>query len=155
MTFELPDLPYDRDALEPHISRETIDYHYGKHHKGYVNKLNKALKDSDLAGSPLEEVVRKSSGVTFNYAAQVWNHTFYWNSMSPSGGGLPGKMLAGKLAADFGSVDSFIEKFSDAAKGQFGSGWAWLVQSKDGSLAITTTGDADTPLTGSDTPLLT
>ncbi|NNC55491.1 MAG: superoxide dismutase, partial [Pseudomonadales bacterium] len=103
----------------------------------------------------LEEVVRKSSGGTFNNAAQVWNHTFYWNSMSPSGGGLPGKTLAGKLAADFGSVDSFIEKFSDAAKGQFGSGWAWLVQRQDGSLAITTTGDADTPLTGSDTPLLT
>ena len=155
MTYELPALPYERDALEPHISRETLDYHYGKHHQGYVNELNAALEKSGQGGESLEAIVQDSSGSLFDNAAQVWNHTFYWNSMSPSGGGEPGKVLAARLTTDFGSVSAFVEQFSDAAKGRFGSGWAWLVQRADGTLAITTTSNADTPLVGEDTPLLT
>lgn len=155
MTHELPALPYERDALEPHISRETLDYHYGKHHQAYASKLNVALEGSEHAGASLEAVVRDSTGSTFDNAAQVWNHTFYWHSMSPSGGGEPGEALARRLTADFGSVASFIDQFSAAAQGQFGSGWAWLVQRPDGTLAITTTANADTPLVGPDTPLLT
>ena len=155
MSHELPALPYERDALEPYISRETLDYHYGKHHQAYVSKLNAALEDSEHANAPLEAVVRDSAGGIFDNAAQVWNHTFYWHSMSPSGGGEPGKALATRLTADFGSVAAFVEQFSAAALGQFGSGWAWLVQRPDGTLAITTTANADTPLVGPDTPLLT
>ena len=155
MSYELPALPYERDALEPYISRETLDYHYGKHHQAYVSKLNAALEDSEHANAPLEAEVRDSAGGIFDNAAQVWNHSFYWNSMSPSGGGEPGKALATRLTADFGSVAAFVEQFSAAALGQFGSGWAWLVQRPDGTLAITTTANADTPLVGPDTPLLT
>ena len=155
MNHKLPALPYERDALEPHISRETLDYHYGKHHQAYVSKLNAALEGSEHAGASLEAVVRDSTGSTFDNAAQVWNHTFYWHSMSPSGGGEPGEALARRLVADFGSVARFIDQFSAAAQGQFGSGWAWLVQRPDGTLAITTTANADTPLVGPDTPLLT
>ena len=155
MTHELPALPYERDALEPHISRETLDYHYGKHHQAYLSKLNAALEGSEHAGASLEAVVRDSTGSIFDNAAQVWNHTFYWHSMSPSGGGEPGEALARRLVADFGSVARFIDQFSAAAQGQFGSGWAWLVQRPDGTLAITTTANADTPLVGPDTPLLT
>ena len=155
MNHRLPALPYERDALEPHISRETLDYHYGKHHQAYLSKLNAALEGSEHAGASLEAVVRDSTGSTFDNAAQVWNHTFYWHSMSPSGGGEPGEALARRLVADFGSVARFIDQFSAAAQGQFGSGWAWLVQRPDGTLAITTTANADTPLVGPDTPLLT
>ena len=155
MSHELLALPYERDALEPYISRETLDYHYGKHHQAYVSKLNAALEDSEHANAPLEAVVRDSAGGIFDNAAQVWNHSFYWHSMSPSGGGEPGKALATRLTADFGSVAAFVEQFSAAALGQFGSGWAWLVQRPDGTLAITTTANADTPLVGPDTPLLT
>ncbi|NNF15464.1 MAG: superoxide dismutase [Gammaproteobacteria bacterium] len=155
MSFELPALPYERDALEPHISKETIDYHYGKHHQAYVAKLNAALKDSVHATDSLEAIVRNSTSGLFDNSAQVWNHSFYWDSMSPSGGGQPGKLLADRLTADFGSVAAFIEQFSTAALGRFGSGWAWLIQRPDGTLAITTTANADTPLIGPDTPLLT
>ena len=134
MTIELPALPYDRAALEPHISAETIDFHYGKHHATYVTNTNNLIKGTEFESMDLEQIVRKSSGGLFNNAAQVWNHTFYWNSLSPKGGGDP----AGKLAV-----------------GTFGSGWAWLVQRPDGSLGLASTANAATPLTGADRALLT
>ena len=157
MAFELPALPYAQNALEPHISAETISFHYGKHHNGYVGKLNAAVAaDAGLQGKTLEELVKSTSGGVFNNAAQVWNHTFYWNSMSPSGGGAPTGSLAAAIDAAFGSFDAFKAAFSKAAGGQFGSGWAWLVKNSDGSLAITTTSNAGTPLTEDGvTPILT
>jgi superoxide dismutase, Fe-Mn family len=155
MAIELPALPYEKNALEPHISAETLEYHYGKHHQAYVTKLNKAIEGTELADAPLEDIIRKSSGGTFNNAAQVWNHTFYWNSLSPNGGGEPSGKLADALTKAFGSVEAFKEEFSNAAAGNFGSGWTWLVQRGDGSLAIVNTSNAATPITGSDTPLLT
>ncbi len=157
MAIELPALPYAQDALEPHISGNTLSFHYGKHHQGYVTKLNAAIDaDSSLAGKDLETLVKTTSGGVFNNAAQVWNHTFYWNSMSPSGGGAPTGDLAAAIDAAFGSFDAFKEKFAAAAGGQFGSGWAWLVKTADGGVSIVTTGNAETPLTdGSVTPLLT
>ena len=155
MTHELPQLPYERDALEPHISSETLDYHYGKHHQAYVNNLNKLVAGTAHENASLEAIVKDSTGGMFNNAAQVWNHTFYWQSLSPSGGGEPTGALAERIVADFGSVETFKQQFAAAAIGQFGSGWAWLVQRDDGSLAITTTSNAETPLTGADTPLMT
>ncbi len=155
MSFTLPDLPYEKNALEPHISAETLDYHYGKHHQAYVDKLNAAVEDTPEADKSLEEIIRSASGGIFNNAAQVWNHTFYWNCLSPNGGGEPDGALAEAIKRDFGSFDNFKEKFSDSAVGNFGSGWTWLVQNEDGSLAIVNTDDADTPLTGSARPLLT
>ncbi len=155
MSFTLPDLPYAKNALEPHISAETLDYHYGKHHQAYVDKLNAAVEGTPEADKSLEEIIRGASGGTFNNAAQVWNHTFYWNCLSPNGGGEPDGALADAIKRDFGSFDNFKEKFSDSAVGNFGSGWTWLVQNEDGSLAIVNTDDADTPLTGSAKPLLT
>ena len=157
--FQLPALPYSDDALDPHISAKTIGFHYGKHHNAYVTNLNNLVKGTDLAGMKLEEVIRKVAGDAskkgvFNNAAQVWNHTFYWNSMKPKGGGAPSGRLAKLIDASFGSLDAFKEQFKKAAAGQFGSGWAWLVQEGD-KLAITTTGNAELPLTAGKNALLT
>ena len=146
MAFELMPLPYAQDALEPHISQETIEYHYGKHHKGYVTKLNKALEEHSLAGEPLESIIRQATGGLFNNAAQVWNHDFYWKCLSPNGGNTPSGSLASAIDQAFGSFDSFCEQFTEAAKGNFGSGWTWLVKNGDGELEIINTDDADTPV---------
>jgi len=156
MSFELPALPYARDALAPHISEETIDYHYGKHHQAYVNKLNAAIEGTELENKSLEEIVRSSEGGLFNNAAQTWNHTFYWNSLSPNGGGEAGGELATAIDAKFGSYDEFKEAFTSSAGGNFGSGWTWLVKNSNGELEIVNTSNADTPITESGvTPLLT
>jgi Fe-Mn family superoxide dismutase len=155
MAIELPPLPYDRTALEPHISGETLDYHYGKHHKAYVDNLNKMIEGTEFADMPLEEIVRKSQGAMFNNAAQVWNHTFYWHCMAPDGGGEPSGKVGDAIAKAFGGFDKFKEQFSETAVKTFGSGWAWLVQRPDGSLALASTPNAATPLTGEDTALLT
>ena len=147
MAFELPALPYAQDALAPHISSETLSIHHGKHHAGYVTKLNAAVeKDASLQGKSLEDIITSNKGGVFNNAAQVWNHTFYWNSMSPNGGGAPTGAIAAKIDEAFGSFDAFKKQFAAAAGGQFGSGWAWLVQNADGALEITSTGNAGTPL---------
>ncbi|KGI78660.1 superoxide dismutase [Oleiagrimonas soli] len=155
MAIELPALPFDKNALEPHISAETLDFHYGKHHQAYVTKLNGMIEGSEFADMSLEDIIKKSSGGMFNNAAQVWNHTFYWHSLSPNGGGDPSGKLADALTKTFGSVEKFREEFSTAAAGNFGSGWTWLVQRPDGSLAIVNTSNAATPITGDDKPLLT
>lgn len=155
MAHTLPDLPYAMDALEPHISRETLEYHYGKHHRTYVEKLNGLIEGTELAGASLEDIVKRSSGGVFNNAAQVWNHTFYWHCLSPQGGGEPTGQLAAAIDAAFGSFDAFKQQFSDKAVTLFGSGWAWLVKQPDGKLAIVQTGNAETPLTGDSVPLLT
>ncbi len=155
MPIQLPPLPYARDALAPHISAETIDYHYGKHHQAYVTNLNNLIKGTELENATLEHIVRNSTGPVFNNAAQVWNHTFYWEGLAPGGGGEPSGRLADAIESAFGSFQAFVEAFSKAAVGTFGSGWAWLVEREDGSLAIVTTSNAATPLTGTDRPLLT
>jgi len=155
MSFTLPDLPYPKNALEPHISEETLEYHYGKHHKTYVDKLNGMIEGTDDENNSLEEIIGKSSGGLFNNAAQVWNHTFYWNCMSPDGGGEPTGALAEAINRDFGAFENFKEKFNEAAVGNFASGWTWLVQHTDGSLALLNTDDAETALTSDATPLLT
>lgn len=155
MAFELPPLPYARDALAPHISAETLDFHHGKHHQAYVTNLNNLAKGTEFESMALEDVVRKSQGGMFNNAAQIWNHTFYWNSLSPKGGGEPAGKLADAIRKSFGSFQEFKDKFSQAAIGTFGSGWAWLVQRPDGTLDIVSTSNAATPLTGADRPLLT
>lgn len=156
MSIELPDLPYPRNGLEPHISSETLDYHYGKHHQAYVTKLNAAIEGTDNATASLEDIIQQQDEATFNNAAQVWNHTFYWNSLSPNGGGAPSGDLAAAISRDFGSVESFKEAFAAAAAGNFGSGWTWLIKNKDGKLSILNTDDADTPIVDPDlTPLLT
>jgi len=155
MAHTLPDLPYAKNALEPHISQETLEYHYGKHHNTYVEKLNGLIKDTEWANASLEDIVRGSSGGVFNNAAQVWNHTFYWHCLSPNGGGAPSGNLAKAIDDAFGSFDKFKAEFSDKAVTLFGSGWAWLVKKPDGSLAIVQTGNAETPLTGDSTPLMT
>lgn len=155
MAIELPALPYEKNALEPNISKETLEYHYDKHHAGYVKKLNAAIEGTEFAEAKLEDIVKKADGGLFNNAAQTWNHTFYWNSMSPNGGGEPTGKLADAISKAFGSVDKFKEEFGKSAAGNFGSGWTWLVQRGDGSLAIVNTSNAATPITGSDKPLLT
>jgi len=156
MEHKLPELPYARDALAPHISRETLDFHYGKHHAAYVANLNKLIPGTEYEGLDLEAIIRKApAGGVFNNAAQVWNHTFYWNSLSPQGGGDPEGRLADRLVQHFGGIDAFRQKFTESAVGNFGSGWTWLVQRSDGSLGIVNTGNAGTPLTGADRPLLT
>jgi superoxide dismutase, Fe-Mn family len=155
MAHTLPELPYPMDALEPHISRETLEYHYGKHHRTYVEKLNGLIEGTEFAGASLEDTIRRSSGGVFNNAAQVWNHTFYWHCLAPNGGGAPQGELGKAIDRDFGSFDEFRKQFSDKAVTLFGSGWAWLVKQPDGKLAITQTGNAETPLTGKDTALLT
>ena len=155
MAHTLPELPYAMDALEPHISKETLEFHYGKHHRTYVDKLNGLIEGSKFADASLEDIVRGSDGGVFNNAAQVWNHTFYWHCLSPEGGGRPSGELAKAIDASFGSFDEFHKQFSDKAVTLFGSGWAWLVKQRDGKLAIVQTGNAGTPLTGPDKPLLT
>ncbi|MEJ2533074.1 MAG: superoxide dismutase [Fe] [Halioglobus sp.] len=156
MAFELPALPYAKDALAPHISAETLDYHYGKHHATYVDKLNGLVPGSEFEGKSLEEIIRSSSGGVFNNAAQVWNHTFYWHCLSPNGGGAASGPVAGAIDAAFGSFDEFKKAFTESAVGNFGSGWTWLVKKGDGSVAIVNTSNAETPLTdASVTPLLT
>ncbi len=155
MAIELPSLPYPDDALAPHISERTIGFHYGKHHAAYVTNLNGLIEGTDLADASLEEIVSSAGpGGLFNNAAQVWNHTFYWNSMSPDGGGDPSGALADAVVAAFGSVDGFKEQFKADAVGNFGSGWTWLVEEDDG-LAIVKTDDADTPLAHGQKALLT
>lgn len=156
MAFELPALPYEKNALEPHISAETLEYHYGKHHQTYVDKLNGLVEGSEFAGKSLEEIVKTSSGGVFNNAAQVWNHTFYWHCLSPNGGGEPTGALADAINAKWGSFDKFKEAFTTSAINNFGSSWTWLVKKSDGSLDIVNTSNAATPLTDSSlTPVLT
>ncbi|MBS3897048.1 Fe-Mn family superoxide dismutase [Silanimonas sp.] len=155
MAITLPALPYARDALAPHISAETIDFHYGKHHQAYLDNLNKQIAGTEFETLDLEAIIRKSQGGMFNNAAQVWNHSFYWNCLAPGGGGEPKGKLAEAINAAFGSFAAFKEQFTQTALSTFGSGWAWLVQRPDGSLALVSTSNAATPLTGSDTALLT
>ena len=155
MAFELPALPYAKDALEPHISAETLDFHYSKHHNTYVVNLNNLLPGSGFEGKSLEEIVKTSSGGIFNNAAQVWNHTFYWNCLAPNGGGEPTGELADAINKAFGSFATFKEEFTKNAIGTFGSGWGWLVKKADGSLALASTSNAGCPLTTEDKPLLT
>jgi len=155
MAFELPALPYEKNALEPHISAETLDFHYGKHHATYVTKLNGLVEGTDMADKSLEEIVMSSTGGVFNNAAQIWNHTFYWNSLSPNGGGEPTGALADAINAKWGSFDEFKAAFNDKAVNNFGSSWTWLVKTADG-LDIVNTSNAATPLTDDGvTPLMT
>ena len=152
----LPPLPYAKDALAPTISAETLEYHYGKHHQAYVDNLNKLVPGTEFEKLSLEEIVRKAQpGVIFNNAAQVWNHSFYWNCLKPKGGGEPTGALAAAIVKGFGDFATFKQQFSQAAVTQFGSGWAWLVKKKDGTLAIVQTGNAGNPMTSGDTPVLT
>lgn len=160
MPFSLPDLPYASNALEPHISEKTFSFHHGKHHNTYVVNLNKLIEGTEFENASLEDIIQATAGKAdkagiFNNAAQVWNHTFYWHSMSPNGGGAPGGELADKINAAFGGLDGFKEAFKNAGATQFGSGWAWLVLNADGSLEVTKTPNAETPLTKGQTPLLT
>jgi superoxide dismutase, Fe-Mn family len=155
MAIELPPLPWARDALAPHISAETIDYHYGKHHQTYVTNVNNQIKGTDFENADLVTIVKKSQGGLFNNAAQVWNHTFYWNCLTPKGGNEPTGKLADAIKKAFGDFAKFKEEFTKTAIGTFGSGWAWLVQRADGSVGLVSTSNAQTPLTGTDVPLLT
>ncbi len=154
MVFTLPPLPFEKDALEPHMSAETFSFHYEKHHNTYVVNLNKLVEGTEFADKSLEDIIKSSNGGIFNNAAQVWNHTFFWNSLSPKGGGMPTGALAEKITQDFGSFDKFKEEFSAAGATQFGSGWAWLVL-ENGKLKVEKTPNAETPLTKNQTPLLT
>ena len=155
MEHTLPALPYAKNALEPVISAETIEFHYGKHHQTYVTNLNNLIKGTEFENSSLEEIIMKSSGGIFNNAAQVWNHTFYWNGFKPNGGGAPSGALAAAIDKAFGSFDEFKKLFSQKALTTFGSGWAWLVKNKDGSLTLESTSNAGTPMTNGQTALLT
>jgi Fe-Mn family superoxide dismutase len=155
MVHELPALPYAMNALAPHISQETLEYHYGKHHKTYVDNLNKLIPGTEFESLSLEDIIKKSSGGIFNNAAQVWNHTFYWNCLSPNGGGEPGGALAEAINKKFGSFANFKEQFTQCAVTTFGSGWAWLVKNPDGSLELVSTSNAGTPMTQGKTALLT
>jgi Fe-Mn family superoxide dismutase len=156
MAFELPELPYAKDALAPHISAETLEFHHGKHHATYVTKLNGLVPGTEYEGMALEDIIKKSSGPVFNNAAQIWNHTFYWHCLSPNGGGAPTGALAAAIEKQWGSFEAFKTEFDDKAVNNFGSSWTWLVKNSDGSLAITNTSNAATPLTDSGvTPLLT
>lgn len=155
MKHLLPDLPYAPDALEPVISAETIDYHYGKHHQAYVTNLNNLVPGTEFENAALEDIILKSDGGIFNNAAQVWNHTFYWNGLSPDGGGEPAGSLAEAINVAFGSFEGFKDAFIKSAVGNFGSGWTWLVKTSDGSLKIVNTSNAANPLRDGKTPLLT
>ncbi|TAL90558.1 MAG: superoxide dismutase [Fe] [Candidimonas sp.] len=155
MAHTLPPLPYAMDALAPNISKETLEFHYGKHHQSYVTNLNKLIEGTEFASASLESIIKKASGGLFNNAAQVWNHTFYWNSLSPNGGGEPAGKLLDAIKAKWGSTAAFKEAFNKSAAGNFGSGWTWLVKKADGSLDIVNTSNAATPLTTADVPLLT
>ena len=156
MSFTVEPLPYAKDALAPHISAETLEFHYEKHHKGYLTKLNEiAATNKDVASKSLEELVKTEKGKVFNLAAQVWNHTFYWKSMSPNGGGVPSGRIGAAIDKSFGSFDNFKKQFNDAAANHFGSGWAWLVRDDQNNLKIVDTHDAGNPLTQGQTPVLT
>jgi len=155
MRFELPPLPYSKDALEPVISAWTVDVHYEKHHRGYLGKLQQAIADKPIARKGLEDIVRESEGGVFNLAAQVWNHTFYWYGMSPTGGGKPSGQLAEAIERDFGSLHQFCRSFAEVANHHFGSGWAWLVSDREGELHVVSTPDAENPLRSKLVPLLT
>ena len=155
MQHQLPPLPYALDALQPHISKETLGFHYGKHHQAYVTNLNNLLKGTEFENASLEDIIRKSSGGIFNNAAQAWNHTFYWSCLAPRAGGEPKGPLADAVSRKFGSFAAFKEAFSKSAVGNFGSGWTWLVKKGDGSVDIMNTSNAATPRTGPDKPLLT
>ena len=155
MEHKLPALPYAMDALAPHISKETLEYHYGKHHQAYVTNLNNLIKGTEFENLSLEDIVRKSSGGVFNNAAQVWNHTFYWNSMTPQGGKEPSGAVADAINKKWGGFAAFKEAFNKSATGNFGSGWTWLVKKADGSLDIVNTSNAGTPLTTTDKAILT
>lgn len=155
MQFELPPLPYSKSALEPHMSRETIEYHYEKHHRGYLAKLQQAIEGKPEERKSLEEIILSSEGGVFTNAAQVWNHTFFWNCMDPEGGGEPGGDLALALQHDFGSFDKFREQFIEAGSSRFGSGYVWLIADRDHTLRVVSTANADNPLTRHQTPLLT
>ncbi|XEI31846.1 superoxide dismutase [Fe] [Aeromonas veronii] len=156
MAFELPALPYAINALEPHISQETLEYHHGKHHNTYVVNLNNLVPGTEFEGKSLEEIIKSSSGGIFNNAAQIWNHTFYWHCLSPNGGGEPTGALADAINKAFGSFAEFKDAFTKSAIGNFGSSWTWLVKKADGSLAIVNTSNAGCPLTeAGTTPLLT
>lgn len=155
MNHELPVLPYDRDALAPVISAETLDYHYGKHHQTYVTNLNNLISGTEYESSSLEDIIRSADGGIFNNAAQVWNHTFYWNCLSPTGGGEPSGSLADAITARFGSFDAFRETFIKSATTNFGSGWTWLVKSAEGELDIVNTSNAANPMTDGLIPLMT
>lgn len=153
--FTLPELPYAIDALAPAISRETLEFHWGKHHQTYVNNLNNLVEGTDWAEKSLEDIILGAEGGLFNNAAQVYNHTFFWSSMTPQGGGEPKSALKDALVATWGSVEAFVKAFSDAAAGNFGSGWTWLVKDADGKLSILNTSNADTPIRHGLKPLLT
>ena len=147
MSFNLPPLPYAIDALEPHISSETLDFHHSKHHSGYISKLNSLIEGTDLAESSLQDIVKTSSGGIFNNAAQAFNHDFYWKSLSPNGGGLPVGAINDAIIASFGSFEEFQAKFNDSALNNFASSWTWLIQNADGSLSVINTANAGTPIT--------
>jgi Fe-Mn family superoxide dismutase len=155
MQHQLPPLPYALDALQPHISKETLEFHYGKHHAAYVTNLNNLIKGTEFENASLEDIIKKASGGIFNNAAQVWNHTFYWNSLAPKSGGQPSGAVAAAISKKWGSFDAFKEAFTKSAIGNFGSGWTWLVKKPDGSVDIVNTSNAATPLTGTDKPVLT
>ncbi|MCK5771874.1 superoxide dismutase [Algiphilus sp.] len=154
MALTLPELPYARDALEPHMSAETLDFHHGKHHKTYVDTANKLINGTEYEQMPLEEIITKSSGKLFNQTAQIWNHSFFWHCLTPEQKP-PGKKITDALVREFGGIEDFKKQFTETAVGTFGSGWAWLVRKADGSLAVTSTSNAGTPLTSGDRALLT
>jgi Fe-Mn family superoxide dismutase len=154
MERQLESLPYPMDALQPHLSQETLQYHYGKHHQGYLTNLNNLIKNTELEKLSLEEIVKQSSGGIFNNAAQVWNHTFFWNGMAPKGKGAPTGALLDAINAKWGSFDDFKKEFTRNCTTNFGSGWTWLVKKPDGSVDIVNTSNANTPLTGADKPLM-
>lgn len=155
MAHQLPELPYAKNALEPHMSAETLEYHYGKHHQTYVTNLNNLIPGTEFEKMALEDIIKKASGGVFNNAAQVWNHSFFWHCLSPKGGGQPQGALAAAINKSFGTLDEFKKQFTQTALTTFGSGWAWLVKNKDGSLAIVSTANAGTPMTSGQTALLT
>ena len=155
MKFELPPLPYDKSALEPYISARTLDFHYEKHHRGYLTKLQKLIGGKPAAEKSLVDIIRSSQGNVFNFAAQVWNHTFYWDSMRPGGGGKPKGELATAIDRDFGDYRELARQFAEAAIGEFGSGWGWLVLTPGKKLRVINSSDAENPLQTRDTPLLT
>ena len=155
MEHTLPPLPYAKDALQPHISAETLEYHYGKHHQAYVTNLNNLIKGTEFENLSLEDIIKKSQGGVFNNSAQVWNHTFFWNCMTPNGGGAPTGPVADAINAKWGSFDKFKEEFQKSAVGNFGSGWTWLVKKTDGTVDIVNTSNAGTPLTTENVALLT
>jgi Fe-Mn family superoxide dismutase len=155
VAYELPDLPYSLGALEPYVSGETLEYHWGKHHRGYVNRLNDLVRGTDLAGQPLDELVKQAKGATFNNAAQAWNHAFYWKCLTPHGPSRPSSRVAAAIEKRFGSFESFKGLFARTATGKFGSGWIWLVRNAEGTLFVEATDDAGNPLADGRTPLLT